>query len=126
MKPLGEKLKEWRETLNPKLTARALAKLIGVKPSYIAQIENEGVLPSPAVFAKMVRHLDFSINQMQQLFEQYKMAKFPDLVKIEAIFLEALKYKIGDEKIKSDKRMQNLMADIDRQFKKSISNENIR
>ena len=69
---LGQRIKELRQEL--KLTAKDLARKVGVHPTYITYIEKHGKIPSPALLKKIQVALDDPI-----LDHIYLATKYPDV-----------------------------------------------
>ena len=74
MEKLGEKIRTRRQSL--KLTAKDLAKKIGVDPTYITYIEKHGKFPSPAVMKKIENALEDPM-----LGSIYLKTKYPEVCK---------------------------------------------
>ena len=74
MEKLGEEIRARRQGL--KLTAKDLAKKIGVDPTYITYIEKHGKFPSPAVMKKIEDTLGDPI-----LGSIYLKTKYPEVCK---------------------------------------------
>jgi len=74
MEKLGEEIRARRQSL--KLTAKDLAKKIGVDPTYITYIEKHGKFPSPAVMKKIEDTLEDPM-----LGSIYLKTKYPEVCK---------------------------------------------
>ncbi len=74
MEKLGEEIRTRRQSL--KLTAKDLAKKIGVDPTYITYIEKHGKFPSPAVMKKIETALEDPM-----LGSIYLKTKYPEVCK---------------------------------------------
>jgi len=118
MEKLGEEIRARRQSL--KLTAKDLAKRIGVDPTYITYIEKHGKFPSPAVMKKIEDTLEDPM-----LGSIYLKTKYPEVCKefeegqknVADEFLRSIKntlknHKTPEEKKEIKKRLEEYKAKL--------------
>ncbi len=118
MEKLGEEIRARRQSL--KLTAKDLAKKIGVDPTYITYIEKHGKFPSPAVMKKIEDTLEDPM-----LGSIYLKTKYPEVCKefeegqknVADEFLRSIKnalknHKTPEEKKEIKKRLEDYKAKL--------------
>ncbi len=118
MEKLGEEIRARRQSL--KLTAKDLAKKIGVDPTYITYIEKHGKFPSPAVMKKIEDTLEDPM-----LGSIYLKTKYPEICKefeegqknVADEFLRSIKntlknHKTPEEKKEIKKRLEDYKAKL--------------
>lgn len=63
-KEFGTKVRHWRQSLQPPMTQRALARLLGVSDGFLTHIETGRTLPSVRTMVAMSRELGVPLTEM--------------------------------------------------------------